>query len=376
MKSTRAVGFRPVSDTSALPTAPPPPQVRDPWFDNAKMVLVTLVVVGHAWTLLPLFADDAGSPLARAVDKAAYDALYLWHIPAFVIVTGYLSRSFEYTLPRLKQLLTTVAVPYLVFEGLLVLFRATFLDVEFRNVWLSPHWPMWYLSALFVWRLLTPVLKRMPAKVVVSVAVSLAAGLFATDYLDNARILGLLPFFALGLKMHEGHWALLRTRRARWYGAGVLLTLALLAPVIDNLVATEWLYYRTRYDEIDPSLTPDDGRAFVIRAVMLLGGLVGAFAFFAVVPRTRTWFTALGGATLVVYLYHGFFVLSAEALGYRSWAAGTWPLSWLVTTVVAAGIAVLLAWPPVARRLEVLVDPFGSVSRWRRRRQEPGPTSG
>ena len=27
---------------------------RDPWFDNAKMALVTLVVVGHAWTLLPL----------------------------------------------------------------------------------------------------------------------------------------------------------------------------------------------------------------------------------------------------------------------------------------------------------------------------------
>ena len=26
---------------------------RDPYFDNAKMLLVTLVVVGHGWTLLP-----------------------------------------------------------------------------------------------------------------------------------------------------------------------------------------------------------------------------------------------------------------------------------------------------------------------------------
>lgn len=25
---------------------------RDPWFDNAKMLLVVLVVVGHSWTLL------------------------------------------------------------------------------------------------------------------------------------------------------------------------------------------------------------------------------------------------------------------------------------------------------------------------------------
>lgn len=357
-----------MGETSPLPTAPPPATVRDPWFDNAKRILVTLVVVGHAWTLLPLFANDPGSPLARAVDKAAYDALYLWHIPAFVIVTGYLSKSFEHTLPRLRQLVTTVVVPYLIFEGLLVLFRTTFLDVEFENVWLSPHWPMWYLSALFVWRLLTPVLKRIPAKVVVSVAVSLAAGLFATDYLDNARILGLLPFFALGLKLHEGHWALLRTRRARWYGAAVLATLALLAPVIDNLVATEWLYYRSRYSDIDPSVDISDGRVFVVRVVMLIGGLVGAFAFFAVVPRGRTFFTSMGGATLFV-------VLSAEALGYKAWAADAWPLSWLVTTATAVGVALLLASDPVSRRLNHLVDPVGSLSRRRRRRRDQAPTS-
>ena len=57
---------------------------------------------------------------------------------------------------------------------------------------------------------MTPIFKRMPGKVVVAVAISLVAGLYATDLLDNARILGLLPFFVLGLKMHEGHWNLLR----------------------------------------------------------------------------------------------------------------------------------------------------------------------
>ena len=73
---------------------------------------------------------------------------------------------------------------------------------------------MWYLSALFFWRLMTPLFKRMPAKVVVATAISLVAGIYATNIFDNARILGLLPFFVLGLKMHEGHWNLLRTRRA------------------------------------------------------------------------------------------------------------------------------------------------------------------
>ena len=72
--------------------SPAPAKQRDPWFDNAKMALVVLVVIGHSWTLLPLFADDAGS---TEVLRWTYHFLYAWHIPAFVIVTGYLSKSFE-----------------------------------------------------------------------------------------------------------------------------------------------------------------------------------------------------------------------------------------------------------------------------------------
>ncbi|SDS58278.1 Fucose 4-O-acetylase [Nocardioides scoriae] len=356
--------------TGSRPTAPAP-KVRDPWFDNAKMTLVVLVVIGHAWTLLPLFSGDQGSGTAKLVDGWAYHFLYAWHIPAFVIVTGYLSRSFEYTRARMTSLLTTVALPYVVFEGLLVWFRHEFGGVEFERIWANPHWPMWYLSALFFWRLATPVFTRLPAKVVVATAISLAAGLFATDTLDNARILGLLPFFVLGLKMHEGHWNLIRSRRARWYGFAVLLLMAVAARWAGDLLETEWFYYRTRYDALDP----DNLRAFVIRMGMLLSGLVGAFAFFAVVPRTRTWFSAMGGATLVVYLYHGFVVLGAEFLGYKGWAADHWPVSLVLTTLAAVALALVLAWQPVSSRLNVLVDPVGSFQRARRRRRDRDPSS-
>ena len=82
--------------------APPPAKQRDPWFDNAKMALIVLVVLGHSWTLLP--SQDR-------LDSWTYDFLYSWHVPAFVIVTGYLSKSFEYTKPRLWSLVTTVACP-------------------------------------------------------------------------------------------------------------------------------------------------------------------------------------------------------------------------------------------------------------------------
>ncbi|MCW2819047.1 MAG: acyltransferase 3 [Marmoricola sp.] len=348
------------ADTTASSTSAPAPRdvapaatrTRDPWFDNAKMTLVVLVVVGHSWTLLP--SDDG-------VQSWLYDFLYSWHIPAFVIVTGYLSKSFTWTRPRLVSLLTTVALPYVLFEGLYALFRHEVGGVEFARLWTNPHWPMWYLSALFFWRLMVPVLNRIPAKVVVAVAISLVAGLYATDLFDNARIFGLLPFFVLGLKMHEGHWTLLRSRRARWWGIGALLVLLVLARFSGSWFESEWFYYRTRYDALDP----DNLRALVIRMCLLLSGLVGAFAFFTVVPRGRSWYSAMGSATLVVYLFHGFLVLGAEFAGYPSWATDHMPGAMLLVTACAVLVAVALAWKPVSTRLDWLVDPVGSLRRHR-----------
>ena len=325
------------------------------------MALVMLVVLGHSWTLLPVFASDAGSDAAHTIDKWLYYFLYLWHIPAFVLVTGYLSKSFTWSRKRLGSLVRTVAVPYVIFEGLLVAYRHYVGGVEFERIWTNPHWPMWYLAALFFWRLLTPIFLRMPAKVVVAVAISLVAGLYATDTFDNARILGLLPFFVLGLKMHEGHWALLRTRRARWYGAATMLVLFVGAWYADHWGSTEWLYYRSRYDALDP----DNLRAITIRMILLIVGVGGALAFFTLVPRIRGWFSAMGAATLVVYLYHGFFVLSAEFAGFKPWAADHWPLSLVLVSVLAPLLALLLAWAPVANRLNWLVDPIGTVNRLR-----------
>jgi fucose 4-O-acetylase-like acetyltransferase len=370
--------FVPVPDVDApLAPSPAPAKQRDPWFDNAKMALVTLVVLGHSWTLLPLNLTDGGSSTSTQVDSWLYNFLYAWHIPAFVIVTGYLSRSFEYSRARMWNLVTTVAVPYVIFEGVYALYRHVVGGVDFERLWANPHWPMWYLSAMFFWRLMTPIFKRMPGKVMVAVAISLVAGLYATDVFDNARIFGLLPFFVLGLKMHEGHWNLLRTRRARWYGIGGLLVLFVLARFSSHWFETEWLYYRSRYDALDPN----NLRAMVIRISLLLSGLVGAFSFFAVVPRAKTWFSTLGGATLVVYLFHGFFVLSAEFAGFKGWAADHWPLSLVLVTLVAPCIALFLAWKPVSTRLTVCVDPVNTVIRRRKRRAEqssgdPAPSSG
>lgn len=325
----------------------PAAQPRDPWFDNAKMALVTLVVVGHSWVLLP----------ASPQRDHLYDFLYAWHVPAFVFVTGYLSRSFAYTPARMWQLLRTVVVPYVVFEGALALFRVYVGGEHLQDLFRDPHWPMWYLSALFFWRLLTPVFRPLPGAVAVGVAVgvSLVAGAYAGDTLDLARVVGLLPFFVLGLHARREHLALLRTPLARVAGAVGLAGVFWVTRFTDRFASTEWLYYRSRYALLDVS----DTHAMVIRAVVLTVGLIGAASFLSLVPAVGGWFSRMGAWTLVVYLFHGFAIKSLEYGGYPERIADHPGAAFVVTTLGAIGLALLLASPPVASRLQHAVDPLG-----------------
>ena len=316
---------------------------RDPWFDNAKILLVTLVVVGHSWTLLP----------SNWFHGAAYDFLYLWHVPAFVMVTGYLSRRFSWTRRDLRRLVTTVLVPYVVFEGLLAFFRVTVGGEHLERVWVNPHWPMWYLAVLFLWRLATPVLRRLRHALPLSVAVSLAGGWAGVEAFDLDRALGLLPFFTLGVLAEQRHLDALRSHRARLLGLAALGVALVTAYALGGRIGNEWLYYRTSYAELGSDWLTGPA----IRLGLLVVCTVLALSFLALVPTGRSWISSLGRASLVVYLGHGFFVLAAEYAGFERWAAAHPVLSWPLATVAAVVVAVGLAWRPVAKRLDKVVTP-------------------
>ena len=138
----------------------------------------------------------------------AYDFIYLWHIPAFVFVSGYLSKSFEWDHRHMKSLLYTLLVPYLIFEPALYYYRVGVVgEAVHGTLWLEPHWTMWYLVVLLMWRLVTPILKLHWLFLPLSVIVSLVGGVWDTEALMIPRFLGLLPFFVLGLHLKPRHLA-------------------------------------------------------------------------------------------------------------------------------------------------------------------------
>ena len=341
-----------MSTTTAPETsagAPAPAASRDPFFDNAKLLLVTLVVIGHAWVLMP----DAPSSFP------AYTFLYAWHVPAFVVVTGYLSRSFRFTRPHLRKLLTTVVAPYLVFETLLATFRIVIGKESMGSpLYIDPHWPMWYLSVLFLWRLATPLLLRVPKPLVVAVAVSLLGGLIQSDVLDVSRATGLLPFFVLGLVMTREQLDRLAETRVRIWAAGAMVVAFVVAAVVAEPMNVEWLYWRSSYDAMNATVW--QGLAGRLGMILVAGAL--ALAALSLMPRSHRWFTPLGGASLVVYLCHGFFVKTAQYAGVGGLVEHDEVTAFVLITLASVLLALVLSATPVARRLNKLVDPISTAT--------------
>ena len=346
-RTARTAPHQPPEPHTASPSAPTAPsRRRDPYLDNAKFLAVVLVVVGHFWNNL------SGLPVV----EAGYLWLYLFHMPAFVLVTGYLSRRSTAVTPhRARQIVAGLVVPYLLFQAVYGVLGDVATIKSAEPGVLSPAWMMWFLAAVACWRLTAPLWERLRAPVAVAVLVSLLGGATTAGELALTQVLGLLPFFVLGLCLQPHHLTWLHSRAVRT-AAGISLGVAFVAcwvvvPVTDMQV--EWVLWRSSYDQLGVGWL-EGGLA---RLGLLLAGLVLAVAFLALVPRRPMWFTAHGAHTMYAYLVHGLVVLTALALGVFDLPVVQTPAGVAMTTAVAAATGWVLMTRPVRHVLRPVVEP-------------------
>ncbi|CAL9360363.1 hypothetical protein SUDANB15_00643 [Streptomyces sp. enrichment culture] len=320
---------------------------RDAFFDNAKYLAIVLVAVGHAWEPL---RDDS-----RAV-SALYMLVYAFHMPAFIVIAGHHSRGFDGSEGRVKRLLTGVALPYVVFETAYTLFTRWTDGVPDRPVTLlEPLYLTWFLAALFVWRLTTPLWKLVRWPVPLALVVAMAASLSPSlgEDLDVQRTLQFLPYFVLGLFLRPEHFRAVRRRRVRVLAVPVFAGALAVAYWAVPRVTSAWLHHGDSAQE----LSAPAWYGPVVTLVLFASSLLLVACFLAWVPGRRTWFTALGAATLYGYLLHGFV---AQVSKYWGWYEPDWlhrPLGAVVVTLVAAVVVTALCTAPVRRVFRWVVEP-------------------
>jgi len=339
--------------TSITPSPAPPHKRRVPLWDNARFLCVALVVIGHSVQRLTGQSDHA---------LMVYVFIYAFHMPAFAIISGYFSKASPPGSRQMRKVITDILLPYAIMQTIWTVVQYLAEGSTSLNP-TTPHWTLWFLLALAVFRLVLPylVLLRFPLlwSIVFSVGVGYLSNVDSTFSLSRA--IGILPFFVLGWQVRQWKlaekWRML-DRQALWVrlvAAGVLITWALTVVFFIGFwkaISVHWFFYDDSYD----GLGQDAWWAGFVRLAFLALAAVLSAAFFVLVPRSQTWITGFGQATMYIYLLHSFVLYPLRETGVLK---GEDPSDWLLVAVILAAIAIsiALASPIIRTVFRPLIEP-------------------
>lgn len=271
---------------------------REYFFDNAKFILIFLVVFGH---FLRSFIHD------NEVIYSLYKVIYTFHMPAFILISGFFAKGFRkkgYIVKTAKKLI----LPYLLFQIIYSIFYYLLYDQpQLTMDPLDPHWSLWFLISLFFWNIMLYGFVRFKKGYALTLSIVLALAIGFVDsvsgYLSLSRTFVFFPLFLMGFYLKKEHFYMLLTVKVKIPSLIIFITVFLLFYHFPNL-EYQWLLGSKSYAEmhVHPMF------ALFIRGGLYLLSLIMMASFFALVPKGQYFFTNLGRNSLYVYLLHGFII--------------------------------------------------------------------
>ena len=154
---------------------------RSAYWDNIKGFLIFLVVFAHC--------------LYDHQDKAVIDAIvksiYLFHMPAFIFVSGFFGKSER---AHSEKSVFTLLFAYFIFNSILGIAMGW---TEF----LSPKYSYWYILALVIWRLSSKYIPADRTHLIAAIVAAVGVGFVSVITNDFAlsRAIAFFPFYLAGL---------------------------------------------------------------------------------------------------------------------------------------------------------------------------------
>ena len=315
---------KPASRTTRISRQPE----RYPALDKARFLLIALVVIGH---LLEQLADSG--PFAAAL----YRWIYLFHMPAFVLVSGAVSKA-DLTRRRVFGLVSCVLLPYMVFQTLYPVWDAWLSGSgDWSQGYLTPYWLLWYLLSLACWRVLLPLFARLKFGLALAIGIALAAGMapWIGYPFSLSRTLVFFPLFLLGYRIGARRLQQLGGAPARRFVAMMVLAAAAVGAWFLRDLDPEWLYASMDY----ASLRSAPFAGAMTRLVLLGASALCALSVLALVPRSAR-HAGFGRRSLTAYLVHGFLVLGLAAAGVFALLAQALPAGAALVLCVVTGAAI------------------------------------
>lgn len=341
----------------AAAAAPGGAATRQAWIDQVRWAAILLVVAGHAVGLMRGRSDVA---------VVISNFLYIFHIPALVLLAGWASRTAQAGGRGLSRIVWQLLVPYVIFQLLAFLVNYWIDGVKPSWSFTSQTFGLWFLVALAGWRLLGPWFHGLRRPVAAAVGVALLAGLSPDTggFLSLSRIAFFLPFFVVGPYVVDQIARWRANMRMRLMGAAVL------AGSLGWVVLSGRGFDRTIFFGRDSYQALGQGSldGAVLRLGAMCLSLVLAVGFALVVPGRDNapgvfgrWAARAGRHTMFSYLIHLPLLTVGGSIRWLHWGDPT--LRVLVCLAAAGLLAVVTVTPPVRSIAQVLVDPRGA---WKR----------
>ena len=257
---------------------------RSAYWDNLKGFLIILVVFAHC-----LFALQ-NSPL----NNFLVDAIYMFHMPAFVFVSGFFSKS-EHS--RSFFPLANLFVAFILLNGFFML-REIFSVGVFPSA-VAPYFSAWYLLALIVWRLTVPLLEHVRNILPLLILFSLVAGFWADINMTFAavKIVVFFPYFMAGYLFSAE--AAAELQRKKFFPLGLLL---LIVTICLGVVSHDTFNLTDR--DLLPNSYADFNGLLGRISLMVVAGLAIVFLLAASIEKNIPLLTKAGRNSLAIYLLH------------------------------------------------------------------------
>lgn len=319
--------------------------VRDPWFDNARLVAAVLICVMH-------FAGDFLEH-SRTL-QSLYYGTWPWRIPVYVLVAGYFSNAAPLSSARAVQLLRNILFVYIAFYSIAWLQRGLLYGTWEYNP-LLPTFALWFLLSLFWWRLTLPVFVNVRFLIPVSFGISIVSGFMASagGDLSVSRTLAMWPLFLLGWKMRD--LALHKLAGRLWVRTfAVAFTVASFAffRFADPEIKGRYFSMSRGYKGELASQVDEAS----IRILILGFAILGAFSLFALIPRRKIpVLTYVGSGSFYIYLLHPLAIRQLNGTGTMPEVAT--PADLIVFLLSAALFALALGSRPIRKVFRPLIQP-------------------
>jgi fucose 4-O-acetylase-like acetyltransferase len=315
---------------------------RDQMLDVLKGIAIFLVLLGHS------IQYGSGASFLRSslfFDNPLFKAIYSFHMPLFMIVSGYI---FSYTVARhsfsqiLRSRFTQLLLPIFVWNALFSIVRFARIDTPLTIPLMAKSYLsssvnyLWFLWALFFCSLLVAVVHRfLRDNSFVYVAVFIVL-FFVPDIYSSGNYKFMYPYFVVAYLYNHRQWGKAKIVKMvnNWF---IFILLVVLFIVLVVLYKRDYYIYISGYALLGKDIILQLG----IDMYRFLVGFVGSVVVILAVYAMRSWLaevehgvvSAIGRASLGIYIISGgmFIYLLPEL-------TGGWHLNYYVAVIEAGMI--------------------------------------